>query len=304
MNTIQEDKAGRFYFDLGINYILPEKPNTASLSDDEWISARCESLCNNIQKELSSSFDEIQFSRFKLLVPNENVFTIYFSVSKCCDFSSDEIYFPSKDHAEFKIKKHSLRAAKKSVESEIRNLLCEYYFISVLSLKYFASRDFVFKLFFGGYVTVEKIFTQDEIDDAGSVSSALECFSDEMMPVFEDYDLEGWPLHSTRRNRYNKYVFEVTKTCFFGFDDRNVVGNLELLTNAMDIDDARMLGIGIHPDAFDSIISNVKERYTRILDIDMMPEDVELIKFEFDFVDQDEEIVEVCDELLMDASFF
>lgn len=293
-----ERKAVRFYFELGIDYVFPENTKIDTSLDDEWITECCWLLCENIQGKLPSSFDEIQFSRLKKLVPNKNVFTIYFSVSECHDFISNEIWSPRNGYSGFKIKKHPLLKAKKSIEAKIRSSLQDHYFVETLSLKYIASRDFVFEIYFGGFVTVEKIFSPEEIGDAGGVSYALELFFEEMFSALQECGLEGHISQTNvRRNRNNKYVFEVSATCHYGFSEKEVVGEMALLERNMSIDEVRMIGIDNQDEALEAIVASAKSGYGCILE-EFLPDDVDLIGFDFDFIDQDDNVYDVCDELV------
>ncbi len=299
MDKKTKSKAVRFYFELGIDFVLPENPYKDTLSDDEWVTERCSLLCEEIQEKLPSSFDGIQFSRVKQVVPNKNFFTIYFSVSECYDFSSNEIWSPKKGYSGFKVKKHPLFKARESIVAKIRRSLCDHYCIEGLSLKYIASRNFVFDTYFGGFVTVEKKFTQEEIGSAGGVSYALEEFFEEMLSCLQECGLEGSISQTIkRRNRNNKYVFEVSATCYYGFSEREVVGEMALLERNMSIDEMQMIGIDCQDDALASAIADAKSGYECVLE-QFLPLRVNLLRFDFGFIDQDDDVYDVCDELLM-----
>lgn len=293
-----EGKVVRFYFELGIDYVFPENPKTDTSSDDEWITDRCWLLCEEIQKKLPSTFDVIQFARFKKVMSNKNIFTIYFSISEYHDFTSNEIYSPRKGYNGFKIKKHSLLKAKKSIEIKIRSSLYEHYFIETLSIKYITSRDFIFELFFEGIVTVEKVFSQEEINEEGGVSYALEVFFNEMYYSLQECGMESHISQTNkRRNRNNKYVFEVNSTAYYGFSESEVIGEMALLEHNMSINEVQMIGIDTKQDALNAITADAIKGYELMLN-DILPTGLEL--FRFHFSDQDDDVYDVCDELLID----
>ena len=299
MKKVKESKAVRFYFELGIDYVFPENPKTHAYSDDEWITARCESLGVDIQKKLSSNFDEIQFSRFNKIIPNANIFTIYFTISKCHDFISNEICSPKKSYTELRIKKYPLSKARESIEKDIRSLLFDDYFIASLLLKYIASRDFVYEIYLGGFVTVERIFTPDEIRDVGGMSFALDIFVEKMISALEYCGMHGdirQPI--VRRNRNNIYVFEVGATCHYGFSEREVVGEMALLEHDMSIEEVQMIGIDNQGDALATRTADSKSIYGSMLE-DNLPAGVNLLNFEFDFIDQDDDVYDLDYELLI-----
>jgi hypothetical protein len=299
MSFFNESKEVRFYFEVGINFVFPEKPKKYTSSDDEWITELCWVLCENINRKLSFSFDDAQFSRFKQLELNANVFTIYFTISKCHKFTSNEIWSPRKEYNGFKIKKKPLLKARESIEAIIRISLPKYYFIDALSLKYIASRDFVFEIYFGGFVTVKKKFSPKEICDGGGVSYALEFFFEEMISALEGCGLEGDITQTTaRRNSNNEYVFEVSKTSYYGFSENNVAGEMALLEHNMSIDEIQMIGIENENDALQDTVTNAKAESVYRVE-QCLPVGVDLLSFDFDFIDQDDDVYEVCDELQM-----
>jgi hypothetical protein len=294
----EETKVVRFYFDLGIDYLFPEKPPTYKKSKECWIKYCYQSLGSNIQKKLTPNFDDIQFSKLEALAQNKNLFTIYFSVSICHDFCSKETWIPRKGYTGFKIKKHSLLKAKKSIETQIRNLLCYHYSISKLKLKYFASRDFIFEIFCGGSVTVEKIFTRNELKMYESISDALYHFFLEMESTFQQCGLDGYPTQSeTRRDRNNRYTFDVSGTSYMSFNEREVIGDMSLLEIDMKNDDVPMIDIDTDEDRLIDIIVDLKRTFELTL-CDNLPTNVELLQLDYSFVDQGDYVYEVSNELL------
>jgi len=304
MEDIMKNKPVRFYFELGIDYVFPVKTSTYSGSDDEWFSYRCELLSDDIQKKLPASFDEIIFCRFTRFSSDMNFFTIFFSISKCHDFIPNDVCLPRKSDIELKIKKYPLLKVKESIETEISNSLCTQYYISDISLKYIASRWFIFEIYFGGFITVERIFTSDEIHNSGGVREALSEFVEEMVVAIGECGLDGDISQTiTRRNRENQYVFEISLTSHYGFNERDVDGEMGLLRHNMNIDDIRMIGIDNKSKALDVIVSDVKCGYRNLLE-GGLPADVSILKFGFDFIDQDDDVYEVDDAFLMTAADF
>ncbi len=295
MDRKSESKSVRFYFELGIDFVFPENPKKDTLPEEEWIDECCGFLREDIEEKLSPSFDEIQFSHIKQVVPNKNFFTIYFSISECYDFNPNEIWFPQKGHDTFKIKKHPLLKAKKTIEVKIRSSLCNHFFIESLSLEYIASRVFVFDIYFSGSVTVEKKFTPEEIGSSGGVSYALEEFFEEMRSLLQDCGLDGSISQTTtRRNRNHKYVFEVHVARPCAFSEREVEGEISLFKRNMNRDEMEMIFIDMQDDALAAAIADTKSDYESTLG-----EFVDLLRFDLSFIDYDCDVFDVYDNLLM-----
>jgi len=304
VETVNTNYPARFYFKLGIGFVLPESPRANTDSHDEWISKQCVFIENNLQKKLCSSFDEVQFSRFTLRPSETKPLTIYFVISKCYDFRSDDIEPLIKSPIEFKIKNHALLRAKSSIDAEIRNSLCSEYFIADLSLKYIASRYFTFEVYLAGFLTVERTFSPDEILDSGGVSDALSDFVDEMSETFHYCALSGYITQSTsRRNKKNQYIFEVSSTCYFTFNEREVDGDMALLEHDMTLDDIQMIGIDNNNEALDAMVSGNKHLQEAMLE-EYLPVDVTLLKFDFYFIDQDYEVHDVENGFLVTGKYF
>ncbi len=79
-----------------------------------------------------------------------------------------------------------------------------------------------------------------------------------MLSGLQECGLEGIVSQTiARRNRNNKYVFDVSATCHYGFSEREVVGEMALLERNMSIDEMQMIGIDNQDDALAATIADV-----------------------------------------------
>ena len=301
--TSATGKAVRFYFELALTYVLPLKParsrspgRRSAVSEDEWNIGCCESLCMQLQDRLTAEYDPIRFKTYERLSSENNVFKIVFAISKCHEFSASDIFTPRKERTGFKIKARPLAKALESIRSHIHDRFCNTYYVSDLSLKFLTSRDFVFQIYFSGTLVVEREFTPAEIRENEGVVNTLEHFNDDISSDLEHYGFGISPESTLRRTRNNRYTFEVDATRYFGFGENEVVGDLALLEKNASAYEVASYGIDNSDAALDSRISDLKLELGNALE--SLPEGVKLIGFEFSFVDQDDDVVEVRDELI------
>ena len=186
--------------------------------------------------------------------------------------------------------------------SQINNSLRDEYNISDLSLTFVTSRNFLFEMYFDGQIVVERKFTADEIRDAGSVSSALDHFSNDVVFSFED-SCWGAPFaidhnNTKRRRPDNRYVFDVSATRVYEFGENEVHGDLTRFDCDTDAED--FMDIDNKEDALESRISALRWKLDQIT-LGMFLPAGNVVSSNMNFVDQDETVYD-CDEQLVSKS--
>jgi hypothetical protein len=302
MAEISQTKPARLYFQLGVQFALPENEVKNAPPEKHVDNSLHSALRDEIDARLPPEFDDVQLLGIEKMPECKSLYVAYFSVSKIHQFSLHEIRIQKKPSNQPTILKRPLLQARRSIEQTILSSLKTRYVIDALRLRYVTSRNFIFEIYFAGTLTVEKVFEPEEISQAGGIRCALDDFLDEMRCAIRESGLEGDASKAYRaRNRKNHYVFEMDVACHYGFDETEVDGQMGLLNHPMSREEYERIGVFADDSAVEDLVPEVKSYYYDSLE-QTLPPAVYLLEFDLDYMDHDDGLFDISEEICISYS--
>ncbi len=283
----------RFYFGVTISYLIPPNPHgkNDSVPDNEWEENYLERVLDDMKAKLSTDGFEIAYRHHR---PIEGALRLYasdFVVSALHMFPAAQILILGNDTIEFSVKKKYFSKTKLALETQIRELLKQYYVIKSICYEYAASRSFDFEVYMGGFVKVRYFISDTELKCAGgSVRRAINHFSSQVVKVFEEMNCIAEPKNILKRPKDSVYTFELTTDRIFSFCEHTVFGGLVMMTKAMDCDQAVMLGIDCDDKELTERISSLRDEIDSHCSVSMPP-GTSVISLTLQFIDYEDDFV-------------
>lgn len=299
-------KSVRMFYYLVLKQVIPHKPGvgltgekgSVALSDKRWNVEFCESLNLQLEALLEPQNFQIAFDRKTGVRPLEKQQTTYFVpflVSKVLEFKTEDIIIPTPGCTGFKIEERALSSARETLAQDIRDALREKVAIHELIFSMATSRNFGFEIYYEGSFRVKREFSDDEIASEGGVRDALESFFDEIESAIQPFDFEITSTPSThRRSHDNEYIFSVYYAQPIGISERDVRGEGSYaISGDASTDEINEYGVD-----FDNTMDDETEEYLNSVLEENLPPYADLISCAISYVDDSEESIEVCDELI------
>lgn len=197
--------------------------------------------------------------------------------------------------ANFSVKTEIFISVQETLLKEIRQLLPAHLSVHELQFSMATSRVFLFDIYYEGYLTLKREFSDQEIKDNGGVNNVLSDFFDDIQSAIEPFDLQitGYPSNH-RRNRDDEYTFQVYYASRTGFGENEVYGDgcFAIRGNATS-DDLNHYCVD-----FDDVkLEETKDHLNFLLELNL-PAEANLMSFKIFYVDDSEEVLDIDDDLL------
>ena|GEM_PF-559886 len=257
-----------------------------------------ESLNLQLEALLEPHDFQIAFDRktgVRPLEKQQSTYFVPFLVSKVHEFKAEDIIIPTPGCTGFKIEERALLSARETLAQDIRDALSEKVAIHELIFSMATSRNFGFEIYYEGSFRVKREFSDDEIASEGGVRDALESFFDEIESAIEPYgfDITGNPS-THRRSVNNEYLFNIGYSRNIGFSESKVCGEgCYAISGDATTDEINEYGVD-----FDNTMDDGTQELLNSVLEDNLPFSADLISCEISYVDDPEESIDVCDELI------
>ena len=291
----ENKKPVRFYFCVDIACLIPPHPGKkrVSVHTQEWAKQCLNEVEKIIRNELSVEVFSVAYRKHELINAATQIYDAEFIISALHYFSPNEIFSPRENYGGFRVRARPLLKTIKVLQSKIADKLSKFYHLKNITYQYHASRFFGWEIYFGGFLTIKHFISDAEVRDVGgSVAGAIDQFESQVNDVLEEV---GWTgsCKTRKRRKDGAFQFEVAATRIFSFAEDQIVGDVANLTSDMSSEEATELGIdfrdeniAIFTDSEKFVLQEMVEQYFNVVELDV------------GFVDYDEEIYDISEEIL------
>lgn len=283
----------RFYYRFEVRGVFPGVPvasgkgrSSSRRSEQDQLSSYAERVAEHVGDLLGKGFDGAVVDGCELL-DRENGLCVIRLVT-CAMRDVTESAFSGSHKA---IRRPALSMVDRELVGKISDSLSANYRLGGISRIFVASRSFGLEITFGGRLVLEREITDENVDDAGSVSRIFELCEEELSSAIEGHRLRVSLSSPRRRRADNRYQFDFVYEVILGFSERDVVVGVVDLYKELDEKSARSYSVELETGVYDRVNTDVFAQLADPIYWD------DILPIEFEFVSTNGLWVEWPDEL-------
>jgi hypothetical protein len=280
----------RFYFEASIAYLIPRNPRRTAPSDRhltgaEWEAERFEALRMDLAATLSKFGFDVAYVRRNIIDRKNRLFEAIFAVSSPCSIQVTKERLSARDR--------QVKHEKSLLQQKLVKVLGETWVIRSVKYEFVAAWAFEFEAYLGGTVQLRRVFSSDDLRDAGGVRDAIESFNNEVVDALSPSGFVAIPQNTMRRPKNDVYSYEVVRTTFCLLSDDDVTGNLSLMKKKMTPSNQPYLAWSQPELSISSYVEDVKLE----LEIHDFPPGADFVAASLELIDWNEDIEMFHDNL-------